>query len=75
MDKLCSNKNSCTLLDHGIQLDGHGLVEAENAFLFIVNGNANSFTSVENIRMLFMSGKSLNEPMQSHGPFVMNSKS
>jgi redox-sensitive bicupin YhaK (pirin superfamily) len=63
------------LLDGSIHLNGHGLIDAENAVVFNLDGETISFTAKENTRMLFMSGKPLNEPMQSHGPFVMNSQS
>jgi redox-sensitive bicupin YhaK (pirin superfamily) len=63
------------LLDGGIHLEGHGLVEAENAVLLNNDGDYISFKAITATRLLFMSGKPLNEPMQSHGPFVMNTQS
>ena len=63
------------LLDGKISVEGYGLAEALHAVLFNKDGNAIEFEALENTRMLFMSGKPLNEPMASHGPFVMNNES
>ena len=63
------------LLDGKINVEGYGLAEALHAVLFNKDGNALEIEALENTRMLFMSGKPLNEPMASHGPFVMNNES
>lgn len=63
------------LLDGEIHIAGYGLVEKENAVLFNDDGDQITLKANATTRMLFMSGKPLNEPMQSHGPFVMNTQS
>ncbi|HPH82918.1 MAG TPA: pirin family protein [Flavobacteriales bacterium] len=62
------------LLDGKISLENYGLAEMHQAVLFNKDGNTISFEALENTRMLFMSGKPLNEPMASHGPFVMTNE-
>jgi redox-sensitive bicupin YhaK (pirin superfamily) len=63
------------LLDGKINVEGYGLAEALHAVLFNKDGNSIEFEALENTRMLLMSGKPLNEPMASHGPFVMTNES
>lgn len=62
------------LLDGSIKLDGYGLVEEKNAIVFKNDGEGISLEAVENTRILFMTGKPLNEKIVSYGPFVMNSQ-
>ncbi len=62
------------LLDGKINVDGFGLAEKHHAVLFKKDGNEIRFEAIENTRMLFMSGKPLNEPMANHGPFVMTNE-
>jgi redox-sensitive bicupin YhaK (pirin superfamily) len=56
-------------------VEGYGLAEGHHAVLFNKDGNAIEIEALDNTRMLFMSGKPLNEPMASHGPFVMTNES
>jgi redox-sensitive bicupin YhaK (pirin superfamily) len=63
------------LLDGKIMVEGYGLAEGHHAVLFNKDGNAIEIEALDNTRMLFMSGKPLNEPMASHGPFVMTNES
>jgi len=62
------------LLDGSIMLDGYGLVEGKNAVVFERNGEGITITGKENTRILFMTGKPLEEKVVSYGPFVMNTQ-
>lgn len=62
------------LLDGSIRLDGYGLTEGLHAVYFKNDGEGIAFEAVENTRMLLLSGAPLNEPVVSHGPFVMNTQ-
>lgn len=62
------------LLDGSIMLDGYGLVEGKNAVVFELNGEGITITGKENTRILFMTGKPLEEKVVSYGPFVMNTQ-
>jgi redox-sensitive bicupin YhaK (pirin superfamily) len=50
------------------------LVEGKNAVVFKMDGNGITFEATENTRILFMTGKPLDEKVVSYGPFVMNSQ-
>jgi redox-sensitive bicupin YhaK (pirin superfamily) len=62
------------LLDGVIKLEGYGLVEGKNAVVFKKDGDSIAFEATENTRILFMTGKPLDEKVVSYGPFVMNSQ-
>lgn len=62
------------LLDGAITLEGYGWVDGKNAVVFSRDGDSISFTAKENTRILFMTGKPLEEKVVSYGPFVMNSQ-
>ncbi len=62
------------LLDGSIKLDGYGLVEEKNAVVLKNDGDGIMIEATENTRILFMTGKPLNEKVVSYGPFVMNSQ-
>ena len=62
------------LLDGKISLDGYGITEGLNAVVFSNDGDGVSFETIEDTRMLLMSGRPLNEKVVSHGPFVMNTQ-
>jgi quercetin 2,3-dioxygenase len=62
------------LLDGSIMLEGYGLVDGKNAVMFNRDGDGITFTAKENTRILFMSGKPLEEKVVSYGPFVMNTQ-
>ncbi len=62
------------LLDGSIMLDGYGLVEGKNAVVFERNGEGITITGKENTRILFITGKPLEEKVVSYGPFVMNTQ-
>ena len=62
------------LLDGAIILDGYGLVDGKNAVVFTRDGDGIAFTAKEKTRILFMTGKPLEEKVVSYGPFVMNTQ-
>jgi quercetin 2,3-dioxygenase len=62
------------LLDGRINLEGFGLTEGLHAAVFENDGDAISFTAMEDTRMLLMSGEPLNEKVVAQGPFVMNNE-
>jgi redox-sensitive bicupin YhaK (pirin superfamily) len=62
------------LLDGSIKLEGYGLVEGLHAVYFKNDGEGIAFEALADTRMLLLSGEPLNEPVVSHGPFVMNTQ-
>jgi quercetin 2,3-dioxygenase len=62
------------LLDGKLNLEGYGLTEALNAVIFSKDGEGISLEALEDTRILFLSGQPLDEPVVSHGPFVMNTQ-
>lgn len=62
------------LLDGSIRLDGYGLTEGLHAVYFKNDGEGIAFEALEDTRILLLSGAPLNEPVVSHGPFVMNTQ-
>ncbi|MEO7174703.1 MAG: pirin family protein [Saprospiraceae bacterium] len=62
------------LLDGKINVEEYGLAEALHAVVFEIGGNSISFEAKEDTRLLFVSGRPLDEPVVSHGPFVMNNQ-
>jgi redox-sensitive bicupin YhaK (pirin superfamily) len=62
------------LLDGKISLDGFGLVEALYTAVLKNDGEGISLEGLDDTRILLMSGKPIDEPVVSHGPFVMNTQ-
>lgn len=62
------------LLDGKISVEGFGLVEALHIVHFKNDGEGISFQTLEDTRILVLSGAPLNEKVVSHGPFVMNNQ-
>jgi redox-sensitive bicupin YhaK (pirin superfamily) len=62
------------LLDGKLKIDGFGLVESLHIVHFKNDGEGVAFEALEDTRVLFLTGEPLNEPVVSHGPFVMNSQ-
>lgn len=62
------------LLDGKLTVKGYGLVEGLHLVQFKNDGEGIAMESLEDTRVLFLSGHPLNEKVVSHGPFVMNSQ-
>lgn len=62
------------LLDGSVSVEGFGLVEDHNLVVLHNDGEACTLTAKEDTRILLMAGKPINEPVVSHGPFVMNTQ-
>jgi redox-sensitive bicupin YhaK (pirin superfamily) len=62
------------LLDGKLTVEGFGLVEGLHIVHFKNDGEGVAFEAVEDTRILFLTGQPLNEPVVSHGPFVMNNQ-
>jgi quercetin 2,3-dioxygenase len=62
------------ILNGKISVDQFGLSEEFHAVLFNTDGDSIGFKALEDSTMLLMSGLPLNEPVVSHGPFVMNTQ-
>lgn len=62
------------LLDGSITLEAYGLVEGLHAVYFKNDGDGIGLEALEDTRMLLLSGAPLDEPVVSHGPFVMNTQ-
>ena len=62
------------LLDGELIVPGYGLVPARHALFFNQDGEGITIQAKEDTRILFMSGKPINEPMASQGPFVMSNE-
>jgi quercetin 2,3-dioxygenase len=62
------------LLDGKLQVDGFGMVEELHLVHFKNDGDGISLEAMEGARVLFLTGEPLNEPVVSHGPFVMNTQ-
>ena len=62
------------LLDGKLTVEGFGLVEGLHIVHFKNDGEGVAFKALEDTRILFLTGEPLNEPVVSHGPFVMNNQ-
>lgn len=62
------------LLDGKLNLEEYGIVEQLNAVVFENDGEGISITALEDTRSLLLTGKPLNEKVESYGPFVMNNQ-
>jgi redox-sensitive bicupin YhaK (pirin superfamily) len=67
--------NTALLVIEGeITINNTGEVKTDNFALFLNEGEDFEIQTVEGAVVLVMSGENLNEPIASHGPFVMNTK-
>jgi len=57
-----------------IRVEGFGSVEGFYLADFNLDGEGITLTGTESARVLLLSGKPLNEPLATHGPFVMNNQ-
>lgn len=62
------------LLDGKLNVDGFGMVEELHIVQFNNDGEGIALEGLEDTRVLLLSGLPLNEPVVSHGPFVMNTE-
>jgi quercetin 2,3-dioxygenase len=62
------------ILNGKISIEGHGLTEDRHAIVFNNDGDYVAFNTLEDATLLLMTGEPLNEPVASHGPFVMNNQ-
>ncbi|HEY9045138.1 MAG TPA: pirin family protein [Ohtaekwangia sp.] len=62
------------LLDGKLSVGGFGLVEDHHAIVFNRDGEGITIEALEDTRTLLMTGKPLDEPVVSYGPFVMNTQ-
>ena len=62
------------LLDGKLNVDDFGMVEELHLIHFKNDGEGITLEALEATRILLLSGLPLNEPVVSHGPFVMNTE-
>jgi redox-sensitive bicupin YhaK (pirin superfamily) len=55
-------------------MEGYGLVEELNAVVFENDGSVITLEATEDTSALLLSGRPLNEKVESYGPFVMNTQ-
>jgi quercetin 2,3-dioxygenase len=60
------------VLNGKINVENHGLVEEKNLIIFNQDGDIFTITAKENSQILVLAGVPLNEPLETYGPFVMN---
>ncbi len=62
------------LLNGKVTVTGDGEVAGNYAAIFNNDGNGFELTALEDTRLFVGTGEPLNEPIASHGPFVMNNQ-
>ena len=68
------HNSSIYFLNGEFSISGYGLVEEINMALLSTDGELLSVSAKTKGNALLISGKPLNEPLATHGPFVMNSQ-
>ncbi len=63
------------ILSGKIKINGYGEAEHHHAIVFNLEEDSIEFESIEESRLLFLTGESIPEKMVAQGPFVMNSES
>src|SRR5690606_28832881 len=73
--ELPADYNTAVLVIEGsIVVNGQEQVATDHLALMANDGEAFSIQASEDVVVLILSGKPLNEPIASHGPFVMNTQ-
>ena len=62
------------LLDGELQINNSEVAKAKDLLVMNQDGSDFSITAKQDTRFIILSGEPLNEPMLSHGPFVMNNE-
>lgn len=62
------------LLDGAVEFNGKFPVEGKNLVWFKDEGDTIDLKAEENFRAILLAGKPLNEPLETYGPFVMNTQ-
>ena len=62
------------LLDGRLKINSEHEVEGKHALVFENDGDGFEAEALEDTRFFIGSGEPLNEPIASHGPFVMNNQ-
>lgn len=62
------------ILSGKVKIKGYGEVEHHHAVVFEMEGDAIELEALEDTRILYLAGESINEKMVAQGPFVMNSE-
>lgn len=62
------------LISGSARLKGHGMLEAKHLYALREGIDAIELADIENLDLLLMSGKALDEPLATYGPFVMNNQ-
>ncbi len=62
------------MLDGKLRVETFGMVEGLHIVHFKNDGEGITLEALEDTRILLLSGQPLNEPVVSHGPFVMNTQ-
>jgi redox-sensitive bicupin YhaK (pirin superfamily) len=62
------------VMDGKVQVTGDGEVDGKYVAVFNNDGNGFELEALEDTRLFIGTGEPLNEPIASHGPFVMNNQ-